>query len=300
MSLIHEALQKAEAERRSGELPPLLSMARPTEKAAPSPMRLLAWAGAILLATAVVYNNRQLILATVGMPEPAPSATEQVAEQTTAPPISARKPDVLRAPQPAQTIPDAPTESVPAPTVSVADLLGAGAREVATESTPEIVSSQQATNLPVKQVAATDQKPVPPLADLPIPALENPPEIKSEPERAPVDIVDGNAPTASDPLAELRPVPDTTTPAAAVVEAPIDAVPYIFELPLETRQLLPALKVTMHVYNADTSKRFAIIDGKRVNEGGIVGNELDIVEIQRDALLLKFRQTRFLLPRIGR
>ena len=152
----------------------------------------------------------------------------------------------------------------------------------------------------MKHVAATDQKPVPALADLPIPALENSPEIKSELARAPVDIVDGNAKTAPDPLAESRSVPDTTIPAAAVVEAPVDAVPYIFELPLETRQLLPALKVTMHVYNADTSKRFAIIDGKRVNEGGIVGNELDIVEIQRDALLLKFRQTRFLLPRIGR
>ncbi|MBP7623032.1 MAG: general secretion pathway protein GspB, partial [Xanthomonadales bacterium] len=78
------------------------------------------------------------------------------------------------------------------------------------------------------------------------------------------------------------------------------AVPMLFELPLATRQALPPLKVTMRVYHQDPTLRFAIIDGKRVNEQGVVGNELNLIEIQRDALLLEYRGTRFLLPRLGR
>ena len=74
----------------------------------------------------------------------------------------------------------------------------------------------------------------------------------------------------------------------------------LFELPLATRQALPPLKVTMQVYHQDPTLRFAIIDGKRVNEQGVVGNELNLIEIERDALLLEYRGTRFLLPRLGR
>ena len=98
-------------------------------------------------------------------------------------------------------------------------------------------------------------------------------------------------------------VPDATAAAPEAPAAPVatePALPYLFELPLAARQGLPAFKVTMHVYSADSSKRFAIIDGKRVGEGGILGNELNVVEIRRDAIVIEHRGTRFMLPRLGR
>ncbi len=104
----------------------------------------------------------------------------------------------------------------------------------------------------------------------------------------------------ADATATVNPAPlskDEAQSSAATGSTPVQM---IFELPLATRQALPPLKVTMQVFHQDPSLRFAIIDGKRVNENGVVGNELNLIEIQRDALMLEYRGTRFLLPRIGR
>jgi general secretion pathway protein B len=63
-----------------------------------------------------------------------------------------------------------------------------------------------------------------------------------------------------------------------------------------TRSGLPAMKLSMHVFNSDPARRFAIIDGQRVTEGSRLGSAT-VVEIRRDGVVLEVGGTRVLLPR---
>ena len=68
------------------------------------------------------------------------------------------------------------------------------------------------------------------------------------------------------------------------------------ELPTEQRQQLPTLKLSMHVYSPEASKRFAIIDGQRVNEGSVIGTAV-VEQIRQDGVVLSFQGQSYLLPR---
>jgi general secretion pathway protein B len=52
----------------------------------------------------------------------------------------------------------------------------------------------------------------------------------------------------------------------------------------------------MHVYSTEASKRFAIIDGQRVNEGSVLGSAL-IEQIRQDGVVLSVQGQSYLLPR---
>lgn len=268
MSLIHEALQKAESERRAGELPSLLSSPRMRPKRNTSlTMPLLLFAGVAIIAAAA-YNNRSLIANSMPAKR---DQTVDVAAAATSPEMRvpdsvALKPDVVRAEK---------TTSKPALPPPV---------EVAVEkSATSAAAPEAAATKPSPAATELIQNVEPMIAPTPIEAIAEV-KVPDKPDPFPEPPVEASVPTMATPESGTSP----------------SATPYIFELPLETRQALPNLKVTMHVYNDDPSKRFAIIDGKRINEGGVVGNELDMVEIQRDALLMKFRNERFLMPRLGR
>lgn len=68
------------------------------------------------------------------------------------------------------------------------------------------------------------------------------------------------------------------------------------ELPTEQRQQLPTLKLSMHVYSTEASKRFAIIDGQRVNEGSVLGSAV-VEQIRQDGVVLSVQGQSYLLPR---
>ena len=70
------------------------------------------------------------------------------------------------------------------------------------------------------------------------------------------------------------------------------------QLPI-TCQGLPPLKMSMHVYHRDVARRFVIIDGQRLNEGGVMGNETWAREIVPDGVIIEYKNIRFLLPRLG-
>ena len=57
--------------------------------------------------------------------------------------------------------------------------------------------------------------------------------------------------------------------------------------------------MSMHVYHRDSARRFVIIDGQRVNEDGVLGNQLWVREIRPEGAVLEYRSLRFLLPRVG-
>ena len=100
--------------------------------------------------------------------------------------------------------------------------------------------------------------------------------------------------------------PPASAPVAAPVIAPAapadpaaPAVLSIHDLTLGQRQGLPPLKMSVHFYNRDVARRFVIVDGQRLNEGGVLGQELWAREIRPEGVVMEYRNIRFLLPRVG-
>jgi general secretion pathway protein B len=86
------------------------------------------------------------------------------------------------------------------------------------------------------------------------------------------------------------------TAAPAEIAAPAEQLPPVAVLDAGTRSSLPALRMSMHVYNDDASRRFATIDGQRVVEGSRLGSAT-VVEIRRDGVVLDVNGQRVLLPK---
>ncbi len=85
-------------------------------------------------------------------------------------------------------------------------------------------------------------------------------------------------------------------PPPAVAESAGESLPPIAVLTASERASLPPLKLSMHVWDSEPGKRFAIIDGQRVGEGAMVGSGV-IEEIRRDGVVLEIEGRRILLPR---
>ncbi len=91
--------------------------------------------------------------------------------------------------------------------------------------------------------------------------------------------------------------PSSIAPAPATEEAnTAPTLANLSDMPAEQRQQLPPLKLSMHVFSMDAGKRFAIIDGQRVNEGGLVGSVV-IEQIRQDGVVLSVQGQSYLLPR---
>jgi general secretion pathway protein B len=97
----------------------------------------------------------------------------------------------------------------------------------------------------------------------------------------------------------------TTAPhtAAAAVDVPSappppaePALPPLAVLDPSLRSALPPMKLSMHVYNVDPARRFAILDGQRVTQGSQIGAAI-VLEIRRDGVVLDVAGKRVLLPR---
>jgi len=124
-----------------------------------------------------------------------------------------------------------------------------------------------------------------------IPAVEAPKQVVIE--KPPVQQTETIAPVTTVPAI----LPATTPPAPAIDESDTTpALANLSDMPAEQRQQLPPLKLSMHVFSMDAGKRFAIIDGQRVNEGGLVGSVV-IEQIRQDGVVLSVQGQSYLLPR---
>jgi general secretion pathway protein B len=92
--------------------------------------------------------------------------------------------------------------------------------------------------------------------------------------------------------ATAAPSAASATPAAPAEEA----LPPLAVLDPSMRSSLPPMKLSMHVYNIDPARRFAILDGQRVTEGSQIGAAI-VLEIRRDGVVLDVAGKRVLLPR---
>jgi general secretion pathway protein B len=267
MSLILDALRKSEAERRRGQAPDLFANLPP-----PSPSgrgRLLRWWPAV--AFVLLMLGAGVVFWHAPAPEIAPAAPVDADAVDAAAPASATSP-TSPARATSAIAPAPPTAGPPAASVALA------ARQAAAAGT-----------MRPRPTAPTATNPQPPVT-MPEPAAALPPPA---PMPAPMP-----APTAPPPpTAVVAPMASAALPAPpAGGNDEGDAPPPIAILAASERAALPPLKLSMHVWNSDPGKRFAIIDGQRVTEGGSAGAGV-IEEIRRDGVVLNINGRRVLLPR---
>ncbi|MFM7627373.1 MAG: general secretion pathway protein GspB [Gammaproteobacteria bacterium] len=113
------------------------------------------------------------------------------------------------------------------------------------------------------------------------------------PVARPRDVTRPAASAAS--TATVRP---TTAPAAASAMTP----PAV-EFPARTRDDLlaagdavPETQVSLHVYDADPTKRFVFLNGQRLREGDVAANGLRVERIDADGVVLDHRGSDFKVP----
>ena len=134
----------------------------------------------------------------------------------------------------------------------------------------------------------------------------SPPRMTSDAARAPAI----QSPTPPGVVA-AQPVPAAAAPAAATIPLPplsaaapelipdapaAESLPTVSVLDSGARASLPPLKLSMHVFGQDPAKRFAIIDGKRVAAGSLLGNGV-VEEIRRDGVVINVNGQRLLVPK---
>ncbi|MFN8768159.1 MAG: general secretion pathway protein GspB [Lysobacteraceae bacterium] len=87
------------------------------------------------------------------------------------------------------------------------------------------------------------------------------------------------------------PVPETAAipPPSVATESPPEAADDVASLPAALRAALPPLRLSMHVYDDDPERRFAIIDGQRVRDGDLLVPGLRVAAIGRDGVRLDWQ-----------
>jgi len=163
---------------------------------------------------------------------------------------------------------DAPTSIEPAPRAAVED---PGAMPIAAVE-------------PAPTSAAPAPTPTPMIA----PTAAPPPA--PSPQAAPANVAAMPLEAAAPAVAAAQPPPPP------VAENESESLPPIAVLTASERASLPPLKLSMHVWDREPGKRFAIIDGHRIGEGAVVGNGV-IQEIRRDGVVIEIDGRRILLPR---
>lgn len=178
--------------------------------------------------------------------------------------------------------PSQPTRPVPAAVTPAATETAAAAPPTATEAAIPVLPSP-VLRMPKSRVAPPENagaRDAPPIAAAP--EIAKPAEPVTDVAAAPDDVA-GN-------LAK----PELTDPAPSIDEP---ALPTLATLDSGARAALPPLQLSMHVWSPDVSRRFAIIDGQRLGEGGKLAGAV-VAQIRRDGVVLSLADGRqFLLPR---
>ncbi|MCK7594432.1 general secretion pathway protein GspB [Pseudomarimonas salicorniae] len=164
-------------------------------------------------------------------------------------------------------------------------------------ATPVVVEAAPAPSPPEQTAGpATTERPDTPPAALREPARPTaaPPMAIPADTAAPVEIAIPAPHAAAPPLA--APVaPEPSVPATPEPAAP--RLARLAQMPSAQRQRLPELKLSVHVFNDDPAARFAIVDGRRLQEGDAVGTGVTLREIRREGLLLEIDGGSWLLER---
>ena len=130
----------------------------------------------------------------------------------------------------------------------------------------------------------------------PVKRLSPPPAAASpSTPRAPVVATASREKPAPPPAAplELTPPPVYSPPPKSAPVARDDTVS-LSDLSADERKALPPLKLSMHLWNDDPSRRFVILDGNRLKEGDRAGDAV-ITAITTDGVVLDWNGRRIKL-----
>lgn len=93
------------------------------------------------------------------------------------------------------------------------------------------------------------------------------------------------------------PAPELVLQAAQQTTAAAASIPELYQLDYQTRNALPKLGLTVHVFDVNPTRSFVIVNNKRFNEGEQIDGTVLIAKIRRDGVECEFKGKRFLLPR---
>ena len=260
MSLILDALKRAERERQADATPAPDAVAPPGAAGGTPPRRWRLW-----LALGIAGAIGAAVAAALLLGKPAPQPAPEPEAQAQPPVIVARPAPPVQEPAPA-VVPG--TEAV----TSLDDL------------TDEATLEAEPPPLPVPA-----QMPVPPEAiatrPAPPPATSPPQEIHASPAPAPAV-----PPGQTTPPAQTAPPPQEAPPAeippALTQPAPLKK---FREMPPAYRADFPSLKIEIHVYEKSPPKRFAMINGRKYREGERMAEGPVLVEIVPDGIVFEYR-----------
>lgn len=318
MSLILDALKRAERERKLGQAPAPLD-----EVAAPPPLpesrpQQQRWIAALAVAAALLVAAAALWFRAAGKAEPAAAAPEPAAAapavvEPTAPPVEDRASariedgdniaslDDLTGEVPVTT----DNDFVPVETDPPANLRAAPVAPGPTLYTPSMAPERTAAQpaapkpAPATVVAASPPAPGPaPITLDPAPALAAETDATSSAAVPPAshpsapDTAVHSAPEGQPPAAERPAAATTEVPPAAAAAPP--GLRRLKDMPAAYRAEFPPLAVDVHVYNADPQRRFVLVNGKRYREGDPLAEGPRIAEIVADGLVVDWRNERVL------
>ena len=104
------------------------------------------------------------------------------------------------------------------------------------------------------------------------------------------------APLAAANAQDGAPATDTPETLAAMQSmwTPLPAeIPAWESLPADVRRELSAFRIEMHRWHADPAQRFVMVAGRRVEEGGVLGQELWLREIRPTCVVVQYRKLIF-------
>lgn len=259
MSLILDALKRAERERRAdaGAAPP--EVAAPAARA---PRVAPRWLPAAIVAAVVAA----LV---------AGAWAWKTFRQVPAPPVA----DSAPAPQPAAPPPVIMARPPPAEAVTPAIVPG----------TEDVASLDDLTDEPVLEAEPPATAPVPavpPSSQLPKPASSSNPEIRTTPLEPPPQTRATTDATKPEPASAAPATAPAEIPPALTVPAPLRK---FREMPPDYRADFPALKIEIHVYEKAPQRRFVMVNGRRYREGERLAEGPALVEIVPDGLVLEYR-----------
>lgn len=283
MSLIHDALKKAEHQRQLGKAPtldtPVFSRPRPRRWILPL-LVLLVVAAAMAWVLLWPTTTQSPALADATAP------AKPLAEPTAKAPVASQG----RVARTEQKQSAKPTEGK-RQTAAKPDQARSGSGKPRESKPPATLKPPAGFQKPVKPAGAT--------------AVAAPADASKQDAGKPAATAAGAAtPSAKPPgFAEARTAKlrreGKTTPAKPGSKADRGKLPMYWDLPYDVRNELPAFEVSMHVYSADAKSRFVILNGERRVAGDELEGGIKLIAIRPDGIEMERDGKRFLVPRDG-
>jgi general secretion pathway protein B len=293
MSLILDALKRAERERRAGQAPMPLDSIQLPQPDAPGP-GARRWLLPALIGAVVAGGAVYLLLA---LRHPSATAPEAVIAAAPALPLPVSAAPVQTAAPPAAETPAAPAEAPAiqsdAKIATLDDLVDDRARPPAGDS----ARSPARDALPPEPAESRSVPPPPPTAAAAPPTLDElPPSMQPESGAAAEPLRPPPVPAPAPQPAQVQaPTTDASAAEPAVAGgSATDGARNFREMSPSYRAEFPALSVDVHVYNDDPQRRFVILNGKRYREGDTLAEGPKLVGIVANGVVFDWRGERVL------